>query len=121
MSRNRIRTRTTRGGRRHYMVAYRLGGRHGLDRSAGTFHKLTQVRQRMQKVHEVIARGEHDQIQELANPAAAQPAPARSRTELHQQWIDGSTTSSPPRDAPTKTTAKRSPTRSQTATPLAFD
>ena len=88
MSSVRIRTRTTRGGDRRYMVAYRLGGRHGLDRSAGTFHKLTHARQRKAKVQELIARGEHDRIQELANPATV-PEPAGSWAGLCQQWLDG--------------------------------
>ena len=88
MSSVRIRTRTTRAGRRRYMVAYRLGGRYGRDRSAGTFPKLTHARQRQAKVQELIARGEHDQIPELVNPAA-QPASAGSWTGLHEQWLDG--------------------------------
>ena len=73
------------------MVAYRLGGRYGQDRSAGTFHKLTHARQRMQKVQELIARGHHDQIEELTNPAAngTVPEPAGTWTGLHQQWLDG--------------------------------
>ena len=91
MSSVRIRTRTTRRGQRRYMVAYRLGGRYGRDRSAGTFHKLTHARQRQAKVQELIARGHHDQIEELANPAAngAVPEPEKSWTALHQQWLDG--------------------------------
>ena len=87
MSSVRIRTRTTRAGRRRYMVAYRLGGRYGRDRSAGTFPKLTHARQRQAKVQELIARGQHDQIPELVNPATTQPA--GSWTTLHQQWSDG--------------------------------
>ena len=90
MSSVRIRTRTTRRGDRRYMVAYRLGGRYGRDRSAGTFETLTLARARRMKVMELIARGEHDQIPELANPELATTAePAGTWTELHQQWIDG--------------------------------
>ena len=90
MSSVRIRTRTTRRGDRRYMVAYRLGGRYGRDRSAGTFETLTLARTRRMKVMELIARGEHDQIPELANPGLATTAePAGTWTELHQQWIDG--------------------------------
>ena len=90
MSSVRIRTRTTRRGDRRYMVAYRLGGRYGRDRSAGTFETLTLARTRRMKVMELIARGEHDQIPELANPELATTAePAGTWTELHQQWIDG--------------------------------
>ena len=90
MSSVRMRTRTTRRGDRRYMVAYRLGGRYGRDRSAGTFETLTLARTRRMKVMELIARGEHDQIPELANPELATTAePAGTWTELHQQWIDG--------------------------------
>ena len=71
------------------MVAYRLGGRYGRDRSAGTFETLTLARVRRMKVMELIARGEPDEIEELVNPAAAQPAPAGSWTGLHQQWLEG--------------------------------
>ena len=90
MSSVRIRTRTTRRGDRRYMVAYRLGGRYGRDRSAGTFETLTLARHRRLRVLELIARGEHDQIPELANPDPATTAePAGTWTGLHQQWIDG--------------------------------
>ena len=45
MSSVRIRTRTTRAEPdRRYMVAYRIGGRYGRDRSAGTFPRLTGAR-----------------------------------------------------------------------------
>ena len=90
MSSVRIRTRTTRRGDRRYMVAYRLGGRYGCDRSAGTFETLTLARTRRMKVMELIARGEHDQIPELANPDPATTAePAGTWPLLHQQWLEG--------------------------------
>ncbi|MCY4087080.1 MAG: hypothetical protein OXG37_09425 [Actinomycetia bacterium] len=82
MSRARIRARTTATGVKRYMVCCRLGGRYD---SAGTFDKLTHARQRLTAVQGLIARGEHDQIPELSNPAAngAHPEPAGTWTRLH--------------------------------------
>ena len=88
MSSVRIRTRTTAKGGKRYMVAYRLGGRHGQDRSAGTFETLKLAKARRMKVMELISRGEHNQIEGLVNPATV-PEFTGSWTGLHQQWIDG--------------------------------
>ncbi|MCY4085350.1 MAG: hypothetical protein OXG37_00290 [Actinomycetia bacterium] len=88
MSSTRIRTRTTGTGAKRYMVCYRLGGRYSREQSAGTFDKLTHARQRLTAVQGLIARGEHDQITRLANPAPAEPA-VRSWPALHRRWLDG--------------------------------
>ena len=82
-----VRPRTSAKGAKRYMVCYRLGGRYGRERSAGTFETKTLAQSRRMKVMELISRGEHNQIPELVNPAAA--AAAGSWTALHRQWIDG--------------------------------
>ncbi|MCY4086067.1 MAG: hypothetical protein OXG37_04070 [Actinomycetia bacterium] len=55
-----IRTRTTRVGKKRYLVCYRLRGRYGREYSAGTLDTLTLAKTRKTKVQGLIAAGEHE-------------------------------------------------------------
>lgn len=82
-----LRRRTTRDGQVRWMVVYRVGGRYGRERSAGTFPTQKLARARAELVWAEIAAG-RDPAHAIRALERATQAPT-GYAELHERWVAG--------------------------------